>query len=124
MNTGTRGTAENATSNYQGTSGLLFSEMSSCTMELAQGGTLRKHNRWRRRIKKSRRRFPGRNRHHLHPKSLGGDNSFNNLLLIDVDKHVKWHALWGNRTAEEVLALLERVVRAKKHQKHDHTKAA
>ena len=42
----------------------------------------------------------GRNRHHLVPRSRGGNDTINNLLLIDIEKHELWHALWGNRTAE------------------------
>ena len=111
-----RGTAENATSAPQGTNGSSTSESTLYIMD-AYRGTWRKKNRWRRRAKKSRRRFAGRNWHHfLLPKSRGGDKSLNNLLLIDIEKHEAWHRIFKNATAEEVLALLERVVRAKKHQ--------
>ena len=58
----------------------------------------------------------GRNRHHLQPRSRGGKDTINNLLLIDIEKHEYWHALWGNKTAEEVLMLLMRVVQAKDKQ--------
>jgi len=69
-----------------------------------------------RRSKKGKHR-KGRNCHHfLYPKSRGGDNSLSNLLLIDIEKHEAWHRLFKNATADEVLSLLERVVRAKKHQ--------
>jgi hypothetical protein len=65
-----------------------------------------------------RKHLPGRNRHHfLLPKSRGGGMDFNNLLLIDIEKHEAWHRIFKNATAEEVLCLLERVVRAKKHQR-------
>ncbi len=83
---------------------------------------LNRESRWRRdypeAFRKKNRRRPGQNRHHfLLPKSRGGDNSLNNLLWINIEKHEAWHRIFKNATAEEVLNLLERVVRAKKHQK-------
>ena len=83
--------------------------------------TWRKPNRRRKHLKRRRalssNRYPGRNKHHLHPKCRGGDSSKQNLLLIDIEKHIAWHTLFKNKTAEEVLQLLQRVVRAKQHQK-------
>ena len=38
------------------------------------------------------------------------------MLWIDIERHRAWHAVFGNLGAEEVLALLERVVRAKRKQ--------
>jgi hypothetical protein len=38
-----------------------------------------------------------RNRHHLKPKSRGGDDRTSNLLLIAVHKHVAWHRLFKDR---------------------------
>lgn len=68
-------------------------------------------------VKKAKRRHhQGRNRHHLHPKSRGGSNLLSNLLLIDIERHKAWHAMFGNATADEVLDLLTRVVRAKRRQ--------
>lgn len=84
---------------------------------------LRKRNRWRkrRRAKVVKRllasnRYPGRNKHHLIPRSLGGPDAKSNMLLIDVHKHELWHQLWGNRTIDEVLDLLTRMARAKRRQ--------
>jgi hypothetical protein len=57
------------------------------------------------------------NRHHLQPRSRGGNMSLNNLLVIDIERHQSWHQLFGNATAEEILNLLSRVVRAKKNQR-------
>lgn len=83
----------------------------------------RKINRRRRSIKYKH--FVDRNKHHfLLARSKGGDNSFNNLLLMQVERHEAWHKIFGLMSAEEALVLLERVVRAKKHQLHDHTRAA
>lgn len=74
------------------------------------------------RQKKLKKRYhPGRNKHHLVPRSRGGNNTEQNLLLLDVHKHDLWHRLWGNRTIEEILALLSRMARMKRHQ---HTLAA
>ncbi len=69
-----------------------------------------------RKLNRHKKRLAGRNLHHLIPRSRFGDNSKSNLLLISIEKHELWHRLWGNRTAEEILALLERVVRAKQRQ--------
>jgi hypothetical protein len=57
-----------------------------------------------------------RNRHHLVPKSRKGPNTRRNLLYIDVNVHRRWHLVFGNRTLDEVIALLERVRSAKQHQ--------
>lgn len=126
MNTEKGGIAKTATSNLVRMNGQPFSETSSYTTAPVPERIWRKRNRWRKRHgKQRRRRFAGRNFHHfLRPKSLGGDNSFNNLLLMDIERHNAWHSLFGLMTAEEALALLERAVRAKKHQKIDHTKVA
>jgi len=64
-----------------------------------------------------RRKHRHRNRHHLIPKSRKGNNSINNLLLIDIERHEYWHRLWANRTIDEVLELLTRVARAKRNQR-------
>lgn len=73
----------------------------------------RKRNRerpaWRKHLR-------DRNWHHLTPQSRMGDDSKQNMLLIDIEKHAAWHKLWGTKTAEEVLDLLTRVVRAKRNQ--------
>lgn len=61
---------------------------------------------------KKKRRW--RNLHHLTPRSRGGSNSRRNLLLIDEERHVEWHRVFGNLTLEEVIELLVRLQRAKK----------
>ena len=58
----------------------------------------------------------GRNRHHLKPKSRGGQALDSNLLLIKLQRHVEWHKIFGNLTLDEIIELLIRVQRAKKHQ--------
>lgn len=54
-----------------------------------------------------------RNKHHLVPRSRGGRNDVANLLLIDYERHVYWHRVFGNMTISEVIELLLRVKRAK-----------
>lgn len=62
-------------------------------------------------------RHKRRNKHHMTPRSRRGERFYGdsdvNLLLIDIERHEKWHKLWGNRTIEEVLALLTRLARMK-----------
>lgn len=68
-------------------------------------------------LKWRRRRNKGKNQHHFFTaKSRGGNRSKRNLLWIDIERHRSWHDVFGNLGAEEVLALLERVVRAKRKQ--------
>ena len=57
------------------------------------------------------------NRHHLKPKSRGGQATESNLLWIDIEKHQAWHKIFGNRTLNEIISLLKRVKRAKDAQK-------
>jgi len=57
-----------------------------------------------------------RNRHHIKPKSRGGKATMQNLLLFDVAKHQEWHVMFGLMTIDEVIELLTRVSRAKRHQ--------
>jgi len=54
-----------------------------------------------------------RNKHHLTPRSRGGEGYKYNLLLIGIERHAAWHTLWGNRTLSEVISLLKRLQRAK-----------
>jgi hypothetical protein len=63
---------------------------------------------------KKRRKW--RNQHHLVPRSRGGNNEVSNLLLIDEETHIEWHRVFGNLTLEEVIALLQRLQRAKAKQ--------
>ena len=57
------------------------------------------------------------NRHHLKPKSRGGQSTESNLLIIEIKRHNAWHTLWGNRTLDEVIALLQRLRTMKKSQR-------
>jgi len=58
-----------------------------------------------------------RNRHHLKPKSRGGQKVESNLLLIDMTVHNWWHKRFGNMTLDEIIELLQRVRRAKNAQR-------
>lgn len=60
-----------------------------------------------------RKRRKGRNHHHLRPRSRGGTDRNSNLLLIHIDRHEFWHRVFGNRTLDEVIALLHRAKRMK-----------
>jgi hypothetical protein len=74
----------------------------------------RRSNRKRRKFyRQENARYPGRNFHHLLPRSRGGEKTTDNLLLIHIDRHRRWHSLFGTRSLEEVILLLVRVHRAK-----------
>lgn len=73
---------------------------------------LRKRNRKR----KLRKRYQGRNRHHLLPRSRGGSSSPDNLLLIKIERHNAWHEIFGLRNLDEVISLLQRVKHWKQRQ--------
>ena len=62
-----------------------------------------------------RKRLNGRNYHHLFPRSRSKNpiSQHANLLLIDTDRHVHWHQVFGNLTLREVIVLLHRVFHAK-----------
>ncbi len=72
----------------------------------------------------NRGRYPGRNKHHLIPRSRGGNNSDRNLLLIDIEKHEAWHRIFGLRSLREIISLLQRLDRMKRHQHVHYPKAA
>ena len=54
------------------------------------------------------------NRHHMLPRSRGGDMSKQNLLIMDTTRHKCWHILFQNLTFPEVAALLLRCEEVKK----------
>lgn len=49
----------------------------------------------------------------MRPKSRNGPNTVANLLLLDVDKHAMLHKIFGNKTWEEIIAIMIRVSRMK-----------
>lgn len=61
----------------------------------------------------NRKRHAGRNYHHLTPRSRNGKNTDANLLLIDIERHRMLHWIFGNRTLDEIIAVLQRLKRAK-----------
>ena len=67
----------------------------------------------RRRSGHTGRDYTAKNKHHLTPRSRGGDESEENLFLLKLDRHFYWHKLFGNKTLEEVISLLQRVHQAK-----------
>lgn len=46
------------------------------------------------------------NRHHLTPRSRGGENLESNLILIKIERHNAWHRFWGNANLKEILFYL------------------
>jgi len=54
------------------------------------------------------------NHHHLTPRSRGGSSLNSNLLTIDMERHNAWHFLFGNKTLQEIIDLLERLKQIKK----------
>lgn len=68
-----------------------------------------------------RKRFANRNYHHLKPRSRGGLNTSQNLLLIKIERHRLLHRIFGNRTLDEIIALLNRLKKAKEAYEKDRT---
>ena len=63
-------------------------------------------------------RHRNRNYHHLTPRCrkhapYHGDRE-NNVVLFDITRHCAWHMVFGNRTLEEVIDLLQRLARMKR----------
>jgi len=48
------------------------------------------------------------NKHHIIPRSRGGSSSLENLAKVDIKKHEHYHALFDNRTPEEIINNLVR----------------
>lgn len=69
----------------------------------------------KRRHRRHKRLWRVKTRHHLIPKSRGGTNRPENLLTLNWEEHHQyWHKLFGNRTIEEVIEVLQRIVQIKK----------
>lgn len=60
--------------------------------------------------------FTDRNYHHLQNRCNGGSNERSNLLLMKVERHWELHRLFGNLNLDQIIALLQRVRRAKQAQ--------
>ncbi len=85
--------------------------------ETASGNPIRNNKGGR--MKRRRRHYRGRNRHHLVPRSKGGRNHVSNLLLMHIDRHEAWHRLFKLMTVEEVIKLLQRCLSMKKIQREE-----
>ena len=46
---------------------------------------------------------PEYNTHHRKPSSIGGDGNPQNLARVPYDKHVAWHVIFGNMTAQQII---------------------
>ena len=57
------------------------------------------------------------NEHHLTPRSRGGHSNPENLITLDVSRHICWHFLFGNLTIDEVIEMLKRLKRCQKNRK-------
>ena len=62
------------------------------------------------------------NKHHLRPRSRGGEKLTYNLLLIKVSRHNAWHVLYGNRTLNEIIVLLRYLLKDKELRNFPHSK--
>lgn len=52
-------------------------------------------------------KLEGKNRHHIIPSSReNGTDTEDNIVYINVDKHAKYHHLFGNRTPDEIVNYL------------------
>jgi len=52
-----------------------------------------------------------RSHHHLKPKSRGGRNSSDNLVLLPHKWHQSWHALFDTLTPEEACVFIQGIMR-------------
>lgn len=72
------------------------------------------HQREKRKVHKFKKKAGWNDEHHLKP---GGETIPSNLLKIDAYKHDALHLLFGNKSLDEIIALLQRLKKLKKHQK-------
>lgn len=66
----------------------------------------RKARKLKKRIKALERKEAGKNRHHIIPRSKKGKDFGDNIAIIDVIKHEKYHHLFSNRTPDEIINYL------------------
>jgi 5-methylcytosine-specific restriction endonuclease McrA len=49
-----------------------------------------------------------KSKHHIIPKSRGGDSHLENLAIVSVKQHQAYHTLFDNRTPEEIVEYLNK----------------
>lgn len=59
-------------------------------------------------------------RHHITAKTNGGNNHRSNIIMLWRDRHSYWHALFGNRSLEEIIEVLLRLKKFKDRQGRGH----
>jgi hypothetical protein len=83
-----------------------------CDLAMPTNTSKLPRRRFRGKKKAARRRFLGRNRHHMTPRcrkeQLFSGNTRSNLLLIKISRHDFLHKEFGVRTWEEIIVLLAR----------------
>ena len=68
---------------------------------------------------KKKKRYRGRNYHHLTNKCYGGKDTTDNLILIHIERHRYWHKVFKNMNLDQAIALLKRLKRIKEAQNGD-----
>jgi 5-methylcytosine-specific restriction endonuclease McrA len=51
-------------------------------------------------------KYKHHSRHHIIPKSRGGDNSLENIAVVNSKEHQLYHNLFSNRRPEEIINYL------------------
>lgn len=72
--------------------------------------------REKRRVHRFKKRAGFKDKHHLKPREQGGQTIDSNLLLIDAYRHDAIHLLFGGKSLDEIIALLQRLQQAKQYQ--------
>lgn len=52
---------------------------------------------------------PVTNQHHRRPRSKGGDDSPENVIVVNYDKHKAWHLLFGTLHPEMIVTLINEI---------------
>jgi len=66
----------------------------------------RKWKKETRRIEKKRMKGKHINKHHIIPRSRGGEDEAKNLAYVDMFKHRDYHKLFDNKTPDEIINYL------------------
>ena len=67
-----------------------------------------------------KKRHHGRDRHHNVARQRGGGHNVQNLILLDKERHMLLHKIFGNRTIREIINVLRRLDSAKGNQGKTH----